>query len=667
MAEQSWKFSLDIKEFTENALKAKGTIEKLGDAENLAGLTEGLLKTTTALGVVAAAAFAFKKALDFVEEAEAIQKINNQFEILTKNAGLSGAAIKEGLVGAAGGLADDTEILKAANEEVVRLGTNSQKLPQIMDLARKATAVMGGDMVERFKEISNAVAAGNQKQLKNMGIIVDVQKSYKDYAKTIGQTIDSLSEEQKQHALLGAVLKQGEQQFKGIADGTGSATLGMKKLGVTLNELKELFVLAFDRTIGPTIRRMVDNMNVLATATTSWFKDHFGTDSDQAAAKAAKLAEQINVISNKINEAKADRVEGGFWNNLWYGKDGPDKAIADLEKQREALRATRAELLGKVEKPPEEGQAEVAPKKDNSLILAERTKLEQDLLTMRQKRLDDESKTAQVHVTEDGQMEYDSDQAIQEKIANLNTEAMVKKQALIDKYGENNAIVNQQIEEIEKDRAAKAIALEDEVKTAREKSLQNWVNHSQTASQGVDRAFRKGTEDNKRALTDWGKTGDMVYNSFKGHALSAFKGVAAGTQTASQAMKGMVFGTVADTAEAKGSEMILAGIWPPNPPAIAGGLALLALSSKLSSMAGGASAGGGSVGGGGGAGGGGGSVSSSSTEVPGTPQLQEAPKKTVTFTVQGHMFNTEQTQKHIVDMIKQESDATDFRFRQVGQ
>ena len=137
-----WIFDLDIKEFTENALKAHASVEKVGEAKNLSGLVTKLMNVSKLVGVVGTAVLAMKASFDLVSEGEQIRKINDQFDILTKNAGLSGEAIKSKLVGAAGGLADDTDILKAANEQVVRLGANSKKLPEIMELARKSTAVI---------------------------------------------------------------------------------------------------------------------------------------------------------------------------------------------------------------------------------------------------------------------------------------------------------------------------------------------------------------------------------------------------------------------------------------------------------------------------------------------------------------------------------------------
>src|SRR5690606_25866202 len=99
---------------------------------------------------------------------------------------------------------------------------------------------------------------------------------------------------------------------------------------------------------------------------------------------------------------------------------------------------------------------------------------------------------------------------------------------------------------------------------------------------------RKAAKD----FSDLNKTGTIVFNAIGNNAVRAFKAMGDGSQTAAEAIRGAVLGAVADTAEAKGTEMMLAGIWPPNPAAIAGGGALIALSSALRAQ-GGASTGGG--------------------------------------------------------------------------
>ena len=48
------------------------------------------------------------------------------------------------------------------------------------------------------------------------------------------------------------------------------------------------------------------------------------------------------------------------------------------------------------------------------------------------------------------------------------------------------------------------------------------------------------------------------------------------------------------------------------------------------------------------------------------PQLDETKKKSVTIQVQGNYFETEQSRMRILEMTREATDATDFKYQQIG-
>ena len=164
--ETKFKLSLDNKEFIESALHSKESIMSLGEAKNLTGLVEGLTKVGVTLGVVGVAAWGIKTAFETVFEGEEIRQINKEFDVLTEKAGIATDSLKEGLVKAAGGLVDDTELLKAANKAIIEMGNSAQRLPEVMELARKSTAVFGGDLAQNFETMNQAIAWTHRKRLR---------------------------------------------------------------------------------------------------------------------------------------------------------------------------------------------------------------------------------------------------------------------------------------------------------------------------------------------------------------------------------------------------------------------------------------------------------------------------------------------------------------------
>lgn len=653
-----WSLDLDNKDFLKKAQDSKGAIQGIGDSKNLSGLTSGLMNASRLIGIVGAAALAVKASFETVFAAEEIKAVNQQFDVLAKNAGIAGDVIKEKLVKSTGGLVDDEAAIKAASEQVVKLGANASKLPEVMDLARKATNAFGGDMIEKFDQISSAIATGNMRQLKNLGIIIDQEKAYKDYAASIGKTIGMLSQEEKQRAALEAVLRKGEEAFKGIDGSAKEATLGWQKFTVTLGNLKDAMVLAFDKVMGPTVKNMISNLNFLAEAAENALVATFGEGSEKLKAQLKSAGDDVDKFRTQIlemEETGRDKLDSVWYKQL---KINLDEAV---QKQIQ-LNAELAKMEGpKKEASTTPGATETAPAGDQEKVLEQANKFNADLLKMQQQRLDQELANSTASVDEQGNIKYQGEVIQQEKIRLLHEQTLNQIRMIKDNDDLTGAQKKQMILEAEKIEHEAKIQMENEIKDIRQANLDKYVEGATNATQGVTRAFQAGSAQNKAALTDWGATGKLVFNSFKTNATQAFLAMGAGTKTAGEAIKGMMFGVVADTAEAKGQEMILAGIWPPNPPAIAGGAGLIALAGFLRSKAGGSA--GGPIGS---QGGGGGTSAATNAVAQDSPEVKEAPKKAVAINVQGSYFETEQTQRRLVELIRQESDATDFSFRQIG-
>ena len=139
-----------------------------------------------------------------------------------------------------------------------------------------------------------------------------------------------------------------------------------------------------------------------------------------------------------------------------------------------------------------------------------------------------------------------------------------------------------------------------------------------------------------------------------------------GAESGADIMKGFMLNSIADIAQAQGEEMLAAALV--NPAYAAAGAGLLVLSGAIRAAAGGlgkSSMGGTSFGGGdyGGVG-----SQSSFADQGAVNQLQPEvqPKKTVHINVMGHYFETEQTKMALLQMIRENSDATDFIYNQIS-
>lgn len=636
----SFLLDLDVAEFTEKGLQAKGIIEQLGSEESVSGLLEGLTKAGMVLGTVGIAAFAFKKAIDLTVEGEEIERVNKQFEILSEQAGIAPEKLKKGLEDAARGLVDTDDLLKIANESIVKMGGSADKLPQIMDIAMKATQVYGGDAKTNFENISTAIANGNTRLLKHYGIIVDAAKAEKEFAEANGTTADQLSEVGKRQAILNAALAQGSDSFKNIEINTKSATNILQSLKTTFVEIGQTFTLVFEKTVGPGIRSFLGTVEGWAKKFHVLIKDQF----EGGATDATKSLKQINAQSkqNQLDDKTAHDAE------MARIKIRSQESIIDKEKQQKAQLAFRKEM----------------------------EKIDKEYFTAQQSNVNSLAQVEQLVKKQAEMSEKDHQSRLQAIRANVSLTRSQKKK-----------LENMEDQRFSADRIAQA----QKEEKLREQLLTNYLHKSQTVFQGVGRAAQVSALKARAELGDFGKMGEQTMSSFSTYSTSAFESMGEAAvkggdmaQAAGNAMKSLFFNVLADRAIQTGAVMLLEGIWPPNPLALGAGAGLIALGGALRTMAGGSgtTVGGASGGGVGTSGigvvtqsapsptqsGASSSEESTAASTTATPDMaqQTGPQRTVNVNIAGNYLETDSSKRMIMDLMRQETDATGFNYNQIG-
>lgn len=277
--------------------------EQLGGSISQAlegGIGKSLLSFAKQFAVVGVAIEGFKKALDSALEGEQLKTLDNQFEALTKQAGITGDTLRNNLVGAAAGLVDDTDLIKAANKALIELGGNANKIPQTLELARKATAVFGGEVAQNFEIINQAVATGNTRSLRALGLVIDQTEAVKKYAASLGVSVNSLNEAGKQQAILNAVLEKSEGAFKNIDPSANQAKTSIDRLTVAFKNVGDEIARAsadrssgFIASIADTITRALNGIDTNLKAA--------GTTSEATQAKIALLNTEFASLTRTID------------------------------------------------------------------------------------------------------------------------------------------------------------------------------------------------------------------------------------------------------------------------------------------------------------------------------------------------------------------------------
>lgn len=671
VSKSKFELDLDQSKFVEGAEKAKTAIEAVGNTKAMGNLAASVAAVIPELALLSVAFTAVKKAGEVIFDAEKIKVVNAQFQQLATNSGVFADKLKDGLKEASRGWVDDTELMKAANKAMIELDTGVEKLPEVMDAARKATAMFGGDLIQNFEAMTEAVATGNTRHLRHLGIIIDQQKAYRDYAVSIGTSVDTLSQAGKQQAIMNAMLEQTKVKFQGQnADLIQNISL-WNQVKATLQSVFEVITLFLDRVLGPYLRVIFSGLKTELDALKVSMQASFG----EGAEKVEALEKKVTSLRGELKKAEEAKKGATDYSSAVLAQERIDflkKSLSGYEQELQKTKTTDKSYLADQQQHAAAEKVMSENRKNQRLTDAnavakkeaeyahEKAALDKQLLQDQIRNMQSIDQANELYRRKRQQEQAEVDAKIREVEAK-------KRQGVISARAADD-----QIAQLNKIKNAKMAQDDAELARMQRQALDNYQRHAKNAFDGIGRSFHAHAQKAKMDLMDWGKQGDIVFSAMTTHATEGFEAIGDGSKKAGDAMKGAMLNALADIAESQGQMMLIAGVGSLNPAEAAAGAALLVLAGFLRGKAGsmGASSGGGGGGGFGGGGGGGAPLASGGGGDSGlssstTSQTQKS-GGAVHIVVQGSVFDSDSTRTRIADLVRGAGDATDFNITKIG-
>lgn len=649
---------LDNKEFVRKLKDSMGLLGQMGDAKSFDDIGAAFLKIGKIAGVAAAAIGAMKVVFDASLETEKVDQINRSFDAMAQSIGLVADTIKGELIEATKGLVDDDEAVQSATRAMVALGDQAKLIPEIMNQARKATALFGGELTQNFEAFSSALASGNLRSLKQFGIILDSEKVLKDYAKTLGVGVQFLTESAKKQALANAALEKAKEKYANVDESALKATNAFTRFKVSVGELYEGFarMISQSKLLASTFDLLAKGLDAITPQKPLTMLERYNKEIASAEASISKLNDVIAERKQAADEADASWLKNG---------DNIRKDVAQLEAQREAYVKLIDQKKAFISASEEEARKKASGQKGDELLKPDaqidyeelkknRSNFLRDLSNLDSQSYDLRKKNAMdFEAYEIAHYEQTAAMAMRAAAQVAEIDRLAKENGLQDDQRVADAKLavytnlNERLKELDQDMlSARVVVAENQLKNA------------QTTGDGIRAAFNLSAAQATRDFENFGRRGQVVFKAFEKNAVSSLVALGEGTADAGEAMKGFMFGALADIAEAEGRVMLLQAFH--NPAAGAAGAALIVLSGVLRGMAGNKAKSEG-VGSSGGSGGGGADSPSASH-----PEAKDQPRKAVTVQIQGSYFETDQTRTRLMEMIRESGDFTDFNLRQIG-
>lgn len=600
-----FKLDLDASKFNQKLADAAKSIDKIGTGGAITQATEnfkGLGSVVSQLGMLKLSVDILKCYANLTLAAEQAERMRNSLKLLGDSAGVATGALVQGLKEAADGLIDDDDLIKIANKSIVALGKNAERLPEILTLARKASVAFGGDATENFERISTAIETGNMKGLKNIGINIDAEKVYRNFAQSIGVTVDRLTEQGKQQAILNAVLAKGQERMGAIDENAVGLAGSWSRLVITVKDLGKTFGEALYNVYGKPVEWLIDKLSSGLKLVDQYYKKLSGSyEIEYAVPRKPKGA------TDKESAQKEGLVAG-----------------VDVEKQKK----TQAQFY---------------------------EDLNQMQIAANQKQIENAETIIQ------WQNAKDEERKLKEE------EYFAKKAELNQQFHNNDLLTKEQKDQmmlaLEETHKQQMISLESNYNEQRKKFIDDLEQKNYRAQNSFAAGWSNAAKQAGKDFGNFSVMGQQAFTAVHRRSAEAFIALGDGSKDAGEAMKGFLFGSLADIAEAQGMIMLAQGI-AGNFAAGAAGAGLLILAGILRSQAKSASQS--FSGGGGGSGGGFDSFDSRQDSGNEKPEMQAQQKKSVTLQVMGNYMETEETKMHLMDLIRQATDATDFKYQQIG-
>jgi len=213
-----------FKKFMTNMDKMDGAIGKQGKkwtgltgiagkaGKLLGGAVKVGLKAVAIGGAAAGAAVLGLGAAMFklAKDAAPLEGIGTSFDVLSEKFGVSLDAMRD----AAQGTVADFDLMKAANVALTGAGAQLGKefgeaLPGLLEAARAAAKATGQDVDFLFNSLVSGIKRGSPMLIDNTGLVLKLGEANEAMALSIGKTVEDLSAEEKQIAILRATLEAG--------------------------------------------------------------------------------------------------------------------------------------------------------------------------------------------------------------------------------------------------------------------------------------------------------------------------------------------------------------------------------------------------------------------------------------------------------------------------
>lgn len=594
------------------------------------------------------------KIVEMSRVAENARVTHAQFAQFTEQTGIATEQFSKQILSAVGGLLDDDEALKLANDSMIRLGVTAQRLPQIIQLASKISATGLTDLKSAIEILVSAIQTGNVKQLQGIGITLDLNKAHKEYADTLGISAEKLNKQQESFVNANKIIDEASKKFGVVDSNVRSFSDSITKLNVAISQDGQRTAEWFDRIFGATTKGIIDGLtsaisgNGAALAAEKVKVEDLGKAIEDAQKKLltiqdnlsrARTDTQFSYLNNQLNETNrlldALKARQASTQNFAVLGNANDLLSKNIKLSWEKAQADKS-------------NAELAKSQYDAELLRQQ-QLQQSMAAFQQQEIAARQQRLQ-YIVDDQKRQQEAAAIHEEQLRLIVDNGIKARQQIETQYSNEKGFTKAQRDALELEQ----IESQNQQVLASQEAFQN---------QSLD-SFQKYSIEQQKKFQQLGSMVKITFINGIGGAFVAFGQALAKGENAMEAFGRAMLGVLGDIAIQMGQMFIWQGLgFSANPlmpgsgaGLVAAGIGLSILGGVLKGLAGGGSAGN-SAGAGGGVATGGVETGGFNAAAP-IDNTRIAPNTVINFTVQGDILDSDSTQSRIVQLL---NDAIDTK------
>jgi hypothetical protein len=242
-------------------------------ASGSTGLAETLKGIQSSLGTVGLAFGAqqlVQGTLQLTQLGAQAQETRAAFDRLAVQAHTTGDALLTALRQSSHGEISDLNLELSANRaQLLGVAHDAQTMGTLLEFSRLRAKALGIDAGQAFDNIVTGLGRASPLILDNLGITIKLGEVHAEYAKSVGKSVDALTDQEKKTALVNAIMKQAQAEVAAAGSAAETNAEKIAKFNAALDNLKASFGGLAANRLGPVAAdaaKVADALNGTATA-----------------------------------------------------------------------------------------------------------------------------------------------------------------------------------------------------------------------------------------------------------------------------------------------------------------------------------------------------------------------------------------------------------------